>query len=42
MYYDDSAIKLTRKYDKFVAFLGSDPYANRDNARVLESVDRLA
>lgn len=44
IYYRTDLPKLTRKYDKFVAFLKSDPYANKDVlfARVLESVDRLA
>jgi len=34
MYKDKDCLKLTRKYDKFVDFLTSDPY-NTDDARVL-------
>jgi hypothetical protein len=36
MYHDQKIPKLTRKYDKFVAFLRADPYASKElSARVL-------
>ncbi len=40
MYYRDDLPLLTRKYQKFVAFLEADPYASKELARVLELVDR--
>ena len=39
MYYQSDLPKLTRKYDKFVAFLSTDPYSIKEEARVPELVD---
>lgn len=41
MYYNQNLPMLSRKYEKFIAFLETDPYGNKEpHARVLELVDR--
>ena len=42
MYHKLDLPMLSRKYQKFIAFLVADPYPSKELARVLESVDRLA